>query len=95
MVEIHGVGEFCTKAKPLDVINFYNNLESVWDHIVKMNKCFKLDKKNEYLVTAGAADKVDNPVEAIANCALDMMDVAGRALMDPATNKPVKVSVSI
>ena len=59
MVEIHGVAEFCSKAKPLDVINFYNNLESVWDHIVKMNKCFKLDKKNEYLVTAGAADKVD------------------------------------
>ena len=37
---------------------------------------------------------MDNPVEAIANCALDMLDVAGRALMDPATNKPIKISVS-
>ena len=73
MAEIHDVAEFCAKAKPVEVINFYNNMESVWDHIVKINKCFKLDTKNGYLVTAGSADKVDNPVEAIANCALDMM----------------------
>ena len=94
MVEIFGVGDFCAKAKPVDVVNFYNNMESVWDHIVKINKCFKLDRKTEYFVTAGSADKIDNPLEAIANCALDMMDVTKRALMNPATGKPITVSVS-
>ena len=34
-------------------------------------------------------------VEAIANCALDMMDAGHRALLDPATGKPVKISVRI
>ena len=68
-------------------------MESVWDHIVKINKCFKLDRKTEYFVTAGAGTTVDNPVEAIANCALDMMDAGHRALMNPATGKPVKISV--
>ena len=76
------------------MINFYNNVESVWDHVVKINKCFKLDRKTEYFVTAGSADKLDSPVEAIANCALDMMDAAHRALINPATGKPVEVSVS-
>ena len=94
MVELHGVSEYCAKSKPEDVVNFYNNLESVWDHIVKMNKCFKLDRKTEYFVTAGSADKIDAPLEAIANCALDMMDVAGRALMRPDNGKPITVSVS-
>ena len=65
----------------------------MWDHIVKINKCFKLDRKTEYFVTAGAGTTVDNPVEAIANCALDMMDAGHRALMNPATGKPVKISV--
>ena len=82
------------KAKPIEVINFYNNMESVWDHVVKINKCFKLDRKTEYFVTAGSADKLDNPVEAIANCALDMMDAGHRALINPATGKPVQISVS-
>ena len=44
-------------------------------------------------MTAGAGTTVDNPVEAIANCALDMMDAGHRALMNPATGKPVKISV--
>ena len=39
-------------------------MEAVWDHVVKINKCFKLDRKTEYLVTAGAGTTVDNPVEA-------------------------------
>ena len=83
-----------SKAKPAEICFFYNNVESVWDHIVKINKCFKLDRKTEYFVTAGSADKLDSPVEAIANCALDMMDAAHRALINPATGKPVEVSVS-
>merc|ERR1712227_789478 len=95
MVHIYGVAEFCMKAKPIEVINFYNNVESVWDHVVKINKCFKLDRKTEYFVTAGSADKLDSPVEAIANCALDMMDAAHRALINPATGKPVEVSLAV
>ena len=87
--------EFCSrKAKPEEVINFYNNVESVWDHVVKLNKCFKLDRKTEYFVTAGSADKHDQPIEAIANCALDMMDAGHRGLMRPDTGKPVKISVA-
>ena len=42
-------------------------MESVWDHIVKINKCFKLDRKTQYFVTAGAADKNEAPIECIAN----------------------------
>merc|ERR550532_3760399 len=95
MVEIHGVAEFCAKAKPPEVINFYNNVESVWDHVVKLNKCFKLDRKTEYFVTAGSADKHDQPIEAIANCALDMMDAGHRGLMRPDAGKPVKISLAI
>merc|ERR1719232_402667 len=95
MVHIYGVAEFCMKAKPIDVINFYNNIESVWDHVVKINKCFKLDRKTEYFVTAGSADKHDNPIEAIANCALDMMDAGHRGLMRPDTGKPVKITLTI
>ena len=68
-------------------------MESVWDHVVKINKCFKLDRKTEYFVTAGSADKHDNPIEAIANCALDMMDAGHRGLMRPDTGKPVKITV--
>ena len=81
------------KAKPQEVINFYNNVESVWDHVVKLNKCFKLDRKTEYFVTAGSADKHDAPIEAIANCALDMMDAGHRGLMRPDNGKPIKITV--
>ena len=55
------------KAKPAEICFFYNNVESVWDHIVKINKCFKLDRKTQYFVTCGAADKNEQPIEAIAN----------------------------
>ena len=55
-----------SKAKPAEICNFYNNVESVWDHIVKINKCFKLDRKTQYFVTCGAADKNDAPIESIA-----------------------------
>ena len=54
------------KAKPAEICDFYNNVESVWDHIVKINKCFKLDRKTQYFVTCGAADKNEAPIEAIA-----------------------------
>merc|ERR550539_1848077 len=94
-IEVHGSSEFCAKSKPADICNFYNNVESVWDHIVKINKCFKLDRKTQYFVTCGAADKNDAPIEAIANCALDMMDASKRALMDPPTKKPIKVSITV
>jgi len=94
MVDIAGAADF-SKGKPDEVVNFYNNMESVWDHIVKINKCFKLDRKTEYFVTTAGSDKLDSPVEQIANCALDMMDAGHRALMDPVTGKPIKISLAI
>jgi len=94
-IEVHGSSEFCAKAKPAEICFFYNNVESVWDHIVKINKCFKLDRKTQYFVTCGAADKNEQPIESIANCALDMLDASKRALIDPGTKKPVKVSIAV
>ena len=43
----------------MDIVNFMNNLESVFDHLVKRNDCYKLDRKTEYMVEAGASTKVD------------------------------------
>ena len=57
-IEIEYVTTFLRKAKPIDVANFFNNVESIWDHLVKKNKCYKLDSLTEYLAEAGAADKV-------------------------------------
>merc|ERR1719219_2667068 len=37
VVEIYGSSEFCAKSKPADICNFYNNVESVWDHSAKSN----------------------------------------------------------
>ena len=52
------ISSFIRKAKPVDVANFFNNVESIWDHLIKKNKCFKLDSKIEFVAEAGAADKV-------------------------------------
>ena len=38
--------------------NFYNNVESIWEGLVKKNRCYKLDSNAEFTVEAGAADKV-------------------------------------
>ena len=48
----------CSKAKAVEIANFFNNVESIWDHLVKKNKCYKLDSITEYVAEAGAADNV-------------------------------------
>ena len=42
----------------MDVVNFMNNVESVFDHLVKRNDCYKLDSLTHYMVEAGASTKV-------------------------------------
>lgn len=42
----------------MDVVNFMNNLESIFDDLVKKHKCFKLEKKTEYMVETGASAEV-------------------------------------
>ena len=58
MVEIMGSSEFCAKAKAVDVVNFFNNVESVYDHLIKRNRCYRIDAKYENLISSGAAEKV-------------------------------------
>ena len=58
LVEILGAAEFCSKAKPNDVIHFFNNVESVYDHLIRRNRCFRIDAKFENLISSGAAEKV-------------------------------------
>ena len=48
----------CRACKASVICEFYNNLEFVWDGMVKRNRCFRLDRKTEYFVSAGAADQV-------------------------------------
>merc|ERR1719495_741961 len=55
MAEIQGSTEFVGKAKPAEIANFFNNVESVWDNLVKKNKCYKIDSLTSYLVEAGAS----------------------------------------
>ena len=83
------------KAKAVDVCNFYNNVESIWDHLVKKNKCFRLDRKTEYMVESGSAEVTDTAFENIANLALDLLEATKKAIKDPANKKPVKVLVSM
>lgn len=40
--------------KAMDVVNFMNNMESVYDHLIKRNDCFKLDRKTQFIAEAGA-----------------------------------------
>merc|ERR1719277_368921 len=95
IVEIMGSSEFCSKAKPADICNFYNNVESIYDHLIKRNKCYRIDARYENLITSGAAEKGDNPVEAICNCALDLMEATKMALRDPVTKKAINIAISI
>ena len=46
------------KAKPAEVVNFFNNVDSVWDNLVKRNGCYKMARLCKYVVEAGASDKV-------------------------------------
>merc|ERR1719219_733338 len=41
MVEIYGSSEFCAKGKPTDVCNFMNNVESIFEHLIRRNKCYR------------------------------------------------------
>merc|ERR1719410_2266025 len=95
IVEIMGSGEFCAKAKPAEICNFYNNVESVYDHLIKRNNCYRVDAKYENLITSGAASKGNNPVEDICDCALDLMEASKKVLRDPVTKKPVQVCIAI
>ena len=45
---------YCRKAKPADICNFYNNVESIFDHLIRRNKCYRIDSKYENLISAGA-----------------------------------------
>jgi len=92
--EILGAPEFCAKSKPADIVNFFNNVESIWDHLVKKNKCFKLDSIVEYVAEAGATDK-GSTVENIASLALDIIEATKKAVRCPATKKPVKYAIAI
>ena len=49
---------YSRKSKPADICNFYNNVESVFDHLIRRNKCYRIDNKFENLISAGA-EKVD------------------------------------
>merc|ERR1719334_395800 len=58
MAEVLGAEDFCSKAKKaVDVANFFNNVESIWDGLIKKNKCYKLDSITEFAVEAGGAEK--------------------------------------
>ena len=47
-----------SKAKPADICNFYNNVESVYDHLIKRNNCYRIDARYENLISSGADKKV-------------------------------------
>ena len=48
-----------SKAKnAMDVVNFMNNVESVFDHLVKRNDCYRVDSLTNYMVEAGASTRV-------------------------------------
>ena len=42
----------------MEIVNFINNMESVFDDLVMKHKCFKLDKKTKYMVETGASTQV-------------------------------------
>ena len=42
----------------MDVVNFMNNVESVFDHLVKRNDCYRVDSLTNYMVEAGASTRV-------------------------------------
>merc|ERR1719206_342787 len=95
MAEVLGAEEFCSKSKKaIDVANFYNNLESIWDGLIKKNKCYKLDSISEFAVEAGGAEK-SATVENIASLALDIKEATKKAVRDPAAKKPVKFAIAI
>merc|ERR1719495_39464 len=95
MAEVLGAEEFCSKAKKaIDVANFYNNVESIWDGLIKKNKCYKLDSIVEFAVEAGGAEK-SATVENIAALALVIKEATKKAVRDPAAKKPVKFAIAI
>ena len=42
----------------MDICNFYNNVESVYDHLIKRNNCYRIDARFENLISSGADKKV-------------------------------------
>merc|ERR1719461_760669 len=95
VVEIYGTTEFCAKGKPAAVCSFMNNVESIFDHLIRRNRCYRVDAKYEWLITSGAAEKGDSPVENIVDCSLDLLEACKKALRDPATKKEVKIAIAI
>ena len=51
-------GTLSRKGKPAAVCSFMNNVESIFEHLIKRNRCYRVDAKYEWLITSGAADKV-------------------------------------
>ena len=52
------IHNFFSKAKPADICNFYNNVESVYDHLIRRNNCYRIDARYENLISSGADKKV-------------------------------------
>merc|ERR1719357_2300888 len=95
MAEVLGGEDFCSKSKKaIDVANFYNNVESIWDGLIKKNKCYRIDSNVEFIVEAGGAEK-SATIENIAALALDIKEATKKAVRDPAAKKPVKFAIAI
>ena len=95
IVEFGNSTEFLAKAKAVDVINFFNNVESIFDHLVLNNKCYRMESSSEYAVETGAAIQGGNPVEDICNLALDLKEATSKAIKDPANKKAVNLLIGI
>ena len=95
IVEFGNSTEFLAKAKAVDVINFFNNVESIFDHLVLNNKCYRMESSSEYAVETGAAIQGGNPVEDICNLALDLKEATSKAIKDPTNKKAVNLLIGI
>ncbi|XP_023339626.1 soluble guanylate cyclase 88E [Eurytemora carolleeae] len=97
LVEVDDLGTMVSHVKnPMDVVNFMNNLQSIFDDLVKKHKCFKHEKRTEYMVETGASAEVENPAEIMSDLALDIMEASALALRDPSNpKKGVKIKITI
>ena len=59
-------GILSRKGKPAAVCSFMNNVESIFEHLIKRNRCYRVDAKYEWLITSGAAEKVGFSFSRIA-----------------------------
>ena len=95
IAEIGGQASFLAKAKAVDVVNFFNNVYSIWEHLVFKNKCYRLESNTEFCAEAGAALAGGSPVEDICDLALDLVEATKKAVRDPTGKKPVNLMIGI